>query len=319
MCFSALVEQDIARLKRDFKARPDLRAFKKLFERRTRGESVLIPKAMEANFLGPGTTETVEIAELIFAYHDSKTRQLEQDRIKQKARLDNAERALLGGETEKLLNERRIAKNKVGFCEEKIADLKRRQPERRDARIFPQHYAPVVVEEGGERIIRPMRYLLRRAGKPATDDRKFSGCYNARRDNLSRFWRGQFGHSHGVVVVTSFYENVSRHAMEHRELGPGEKEENVVLQFDPRPEIRMRVACLWSHWTGNGEPDLLSFAAVTDEPPAEVADAGHDRCIVPISDFNIAAWLDPLGRPDGDLFKILDERERPFYEHKIAA
>jgi len=29
--------------------------------------------------------------------------------------------------------------------------------------------------------------------------------------------------------VNAFFENVSRHAMEHRELPPGEKEENVVL------------------------------------------------------------------------------------------
>ena len=31
-----------------------------------------------------------------------------------------------------------------------------------------------------------------------------------------------------------------------------------------------------------GEPDLLSFAAITDEPPPEVAAAGHDRCIIPL-------------------------------------
>ena len=43
----------------------------------------------------------------------------------------------------------------------------------------------------------------------------------------------------------------------------------------------MLVASLWSHWK-DGEEELDSFAAITDEPPAEVAAAGHDRCIVPI-------------------------------------
>jgi len=33
---------------------------------------------------------------------------------------------------------------------------------------------------------------------------------------------------------------------------------------------------------GNPDESLLSFAAITDEPPAEVASAGHDRCIVPV-------------------------------------
>jgi len=26
------------------------------------------------------------------------------------------------------------------------------------------------------------------------------------------------------------------------------------------------------------EPDLLTFAAITDDPPEEIAAAGHDRC-----------------------------------------
>lgn len=46
----------------------------------------------------------------------------------------------------------------------------------------------------------------------------------------------------------------------------------------------MLVACVWSHWTvpKGDEPDQLSFAYMTDVPPQELADAGHDRCIIPI-------------------------------------
>ena len=64
--------------------------------------------------------------------------------------------------------------------------------------------------------------------------------------------------------------------------------------------------------------DLLSFAAITDEPPPEVAAAGHDRCIVPIKAAHLDAWLSP----DEDLAKayaILDDRARPYYEHRMAA
>jgi putative SOS response-associated peptidase YedK len=136
---------------------------------------------------------------------------------------------------------------------------------------------------------------------------------------LQAFWKGQFGHTHGIIVVTSFYENVSRHKMEHRQLGSDEKEENVVLQFDPRPEFRMNIACLWSTWTDPKDTSLLSFAAITDEPPPEIADAGHDRCIVPIKDSSLDIWLAPEGKPLACMYEILDDRERPYYEHRIAA
>jgi putative SOS response-associated peptidase YedK len=154
---------------------------------------------------------------------------------------------------------------------------------------------------------------------PASYDLKFPGTYNARRDNLEGFWKDQFGVSHGVMIANAFYENVKAHRMEGRELGPGEPVENVVLEFRPRPTQDMLVACLWSRWTAPGEPDLLSFAAITDEPPAEVAAAGHDRCIIPIREENLERWLRPDRRNLAALYATLDDRERPYYEHRLAA
>lgn len=116
-----------------------------------------------------------------------------------------------------------------------------------------------------------------------------------------------------------FFENVKRHNMEQRPLREGEKEENVVLEFAPRPAHDMFVACLWSSWSAPGEPELLSFAAITDEPPPEVAAAGHDRCIVPIKPENVRAWLDPKASSLDDLEAMLEDRDRPFYEHRQAA
>jgi putative SOS response-associated peptidase YedK len=81
----------------------------------------------------------------------------------------------------------------------------------------------------------------------------------------------------------------------------------------------MLIACLWSRWSGKDEPDLLSFAAITDEPPPEVAAAGHDRCIIPIKPEHIDAWLNPDPNDLGALYAILDDRDRPYYEHRIAA
>src|SRR5690606_40570510 len=46
----------------------------------------------------------------------------------------------------------------------------------------------------------------------------------------------------------------------------------------------MLIACLWSHWSDpqGGEPELYSFAAITDDPEPEVAAAGHDRTVINI-------------------------------------
>ncbi len=73
-----------------------------------------------------------------------------------------------------------------------------------------------------------------------------------------------------------------------------EQEENVVLEFRPESQQDMLVACLWSISEGEeGEADLYSFAAIIDEPPAEVSAAGHDRCIVPVKPEQVEAWLNP--------------------------
>lgn len=160
---------------------------------------------------------------------------------------------------------------------------------------------------------------MRLAGKPAFYDKKFPGTYNARRDDLEGLWKQFFGCSHGLLVVTAFFENVSRAKLEGRELKEGEKDENVVLRFEPRPTDDMLVACLWSRWSGKGEPDLLSFAAITDEPPPEVTASGHDRCIIPVKPENVDAWLRPEPGNLAAQYAILDDRERPYYEHRLAA
>jgi putative SOS response-associated peptidase YedK len=64
---------------------------------------------------------------------------------------------------------------------------------------------------------------------------------------------------------------------------------------------------------------LLSCAAITDEPPAELAAAGHERCIVNLARAAVDRWLAPLGRPAAELQALLDERERPYYEHEVPA
>ncbi len=142
---------------------------------------------------------------------------------------------------------------------------------------------------------------------------------NARRDSLEKFWREQFGHHHALAVVDSFYENVKLHAVERREPAPGEEAKNVVLHFKPQPAQTMLVACIWSHWTDPKEPDVCGFAAITDEPPPEIAAVGHDRCPINIKRENVDAWLTPEGRSAQELHAILSDRELPYYQHEVLA
>jgi putative SOS response-associated peptidase YedK len=320
MCYSAQIKSDYLKFVRAHGAVLSIGDFFDLFWRRAREAfGAKVPKSVEALFADPADDEQRKIKALIDESNAAEVTRLEQDLFKQRKRLADAERTLQTKLTKAASESRRIATDKIEWTLGKLAAIRRSELEDEDARIFPGWYAPVMVSEGGRRVIKPMRYGCRLAGKPAFYDLKFPGTYNARRDSLDKFWKPAFGHSHGVMVANAFYENVNRHRAEGRELRPGEAVENLVLEFRPRPTQDMLVACLWSRWTAPGEPDLLSFAAITDEPPPEVAAAGHDRCIIPIKPEHIDAWLNPDPAKLAALQAILDDRERPYYEHRLAA
>ena len=319
MCYSAMVSQDLKSLERRLRASVDLAAFEGLFKRRNADDSIKIAKALEANFDEPATPVERRIRGHIVEYRERMAKRWEGELFKQKQRLATAEQALKVKQTKKALEDRRIAGNKIDGYLKRLAALKRTDLNEADSRIFPFWYAPVLVIEGGQPVIRPMRYHCRPSGKPASYDRRYPGLYNARRDKLEGFWKGLFGHRHAVLVVRSFFENVARHDFEKRPLREGEQEENLVLHFDPTPATEMLVACLWDRWEGKGEADLESFAAITDDPPPEVAATGHNRCIIPLKQSNLRAWLDPGSRDQGALYQLLDDRERPYYAHELAA
>ena len=306
MCYSAQVRQDYARYVREHGAKLDIQAFVRLFWERVERPGLRLPKAMTHAFADIPGPAGDEIREAIATWQCGETARIEQALFKQRKRLADAERKLQARTTKAAIESRRIATAKVEQLRGWLDDLRRPTPEPRDARIYPGHHCPVMVWEDGARVLKPMRYQCRPAGKPAFFDAKYPGTYNARRDSLSGFWKGQFGVSHGVMVADAFFEVVER---------DGAK---AVLEFRPQGLGDMLVACLWSRWEAPGEPSLLSFAAITDEPPPEIAATGHDRCVLPIKEANLDAWLNP----QGDLAamqRLLDDRERPFYEHRLAA
>ena len=319
MCYSAQVIQVVRKLNRELGIRLDYEEAFNLFMRRLDDPGIAISRGFEANFENPANEEERRIKAAIDAHRSRQATRFEKDLFSQKTRLVNAERSLKEKETKKAREEVRIATNKIETLSGKLSDLRRGEPTASDNRIFPMVYAGVIIRQGGQNVLTPMRYFCRPAGKPAFYDRKFPGLYNARRDNLEKFWGEQFGHHHALMVVESFYENVQLHAMEHRELKAGEEARNVVLQFTPQPAQPLLIACLWSHWTDPQEPAVRGFAAITDEPPADVAAAGHDRCIVNLKPEHVAAWLTPEGRSSGELQALLSDRAIPVMQHAALA
>ncbi len=317
MCYSAQVIQMARKLSRQLGIRLGYDEVEKLFFRRLDDPSLLISRGFEANFDDPATDQERRIKGAIDEHRSRVASKMEKDLFTQKTRLVNAQRSLNEKETKRAREDVRIATSKIETLTAKLSQLRAAEPNEEDNRIFPFVYAGVIVMRDGQNLLTPMRYHCRQAGKPAFYDRKFPGLYNARRDNLEKFWGEQFGSNHAIMVVESFYENVKRHTMEHRELHAGEEEENVVLQFKPEPAQTMYIACLWSHWTDPKEPDVRGFAAITDEPPADIAAAGHDRCIINLKPEHVEAWLTPDGRSREELQAILSDRAVPVFQHAI--
>ena len=321
MCYSSMIRAEHRHFVKRFGAHISLQRYYEMFwKKRQDGGWLKIPKAMRADFAAPDNDQEHEIAVLIAEGDREQANVLEARLFEQRTRLAAAERALAGKPTKKAENDRRIATDKIGQFQSSLADLQRAGLIDRDFRIFPGHYAPVMIERDGQRLLVPMRYQCRLPGWTEADEKNKPGTYNARRNNLENAWRKLFGRQHGVMVATSFFENVPRHRVEQRELGPGEPLENSVLEFQPQPPQDMLVACLWSFTQGTDEEgDLFSFAAITDDPPPEVAAAGHDRCIIPIREENLDAWLNPDPNDLGALYAILDDRAPAFFEHRLAA
>ena len=323
MCYSAEAWTLYDGYKKQFDAEIDIKAFWELYlgreekyrHRNKLSDGTKIPKGMDLNFLRPRTELERKIQDLIGEWNGRKLAESEDELAKQESRLAAAEEKLAMKQTKTALNEQRIATNKIKQMTRWIADAKRtsHKPET-DDRIFPMWYAPVLLIEDGKPVVRPMRYLCRPQGMEASSDYtregKVSGKYNARRDNLTRFWRPQFGHTHCLMLAETFYENVDD--------GKGGSKE---IQFRPRTGETMFIACLYSHWTDPKckEPDLWSFAAITDEPEPEVAAQGHDRTIINIRSEHVQSWLRPDGRSDDELFSIFDDKRHPYYDLVKAA
>jgi len=307
MCYSAQIHAEFKQFKRQFGAVMDLKTYVKTFWwDRGLNPFAKAPRALVRELMEVGPPELQANlreadAEAIAA--------LEQEIFAQTRRVADAQRKLETKVTKKSETDVRVGSAKVAAAKARLAGLKSTDWVPADSRIFPGTYCPIMVVEDGKRVVKPMRYQCRPAGLPSRFDVERPRTYNARRDNLEGFWKRQFGYTHGVMVADRFYEHVE---VDGR---------NAILEFAPRTGEPMLVACLWSHWTDprGEEPDLLSFAAVTDDPEPEVAATGHDRTIINIKPEHLDAWLCPDPNNLDALYAIFDDKRHPYYQHREAA
>jgi len=299
MCYSAMVEEDHRSYLRLIKGYIDFEQFYEMFVRRRLDRGIRFPRGIDRNFDNPKSDIERDIKALIDDYRASEATKLETEIFTQKKRLADAERKLAEKETKGALNDRRIATDKISKALGKLPLLKGTQSHKADGRIFPLNYVPIVIREGDRNVVKLARYGV---------DHENKGLYNARRDNLVRYWGREFAHTHAVMIAYEFFENVDRGG------------QNAVLHFVPKPAGPMYIACLYAETVDpkTGEK-LLSFAAVTDDPPPEVLAAGHDRMIINMKPENVECWLTPQGRSVDELQAILSDRQMPYYEHEVMA
>jgi len=308
MCYSAQIQAAYLRYLRETGAEMDIDQFVEIFGARVSDTSIRIPRAVERWFDEPKNDGERRIKGFIDQFRTAETTKLEREVFAQKKRLADAERTLASKPTKAAAESQRIATDKIEKAVTRLDRLKATKPHPAEARIFPLHYAPIVMQAGDKRLMRLARYHCRKPGEVAFIDRKLPGLYNARRDSLGKYWKELFGVSHAVMLVESFFENVERDG------------QNQVLHFVPRPAGTMLIACLVAEWKDpKGGASLLSFAAITDEPPPEVAAAGHDRMIINLKPEHLDAWLKPEGHSLDELQGILGDRQMPYYEHEVMA
>jgi hypothetical protein len=97
-------------------------------------------------------------AEYIAQYLKAKRSEWEAGVFAQKRRIAEAQESLTKRDTKKAREDIRIGTKKAQEFLDRLADLRRTEPSKEDARILPLSYAPVLIAEEGHTVIRPMRY-----------------------------------------------------------------------------------------------------------------------------------------------------------------
>ncbi|GAB4010089.1 MAG: hypothetical protein Fur0010_01960 [Bdellovibrio sp.] len=151
------------------------------------------------------------------------------------------------------------------------------------SRIYPNGYAPVVIKKKNQLVITPMRYRVRPLQARHEVPPKYN-LFNARRDSLftRKTWSELLGQPHAVFPFTHFYEWVE---------DPYKKKK--LVKFSPQDQSLLWAPALTSQYIDPSQNLVInSFALITDDPPEEVLQAGHDRCPINLEADAAFEWLE---------------------------
>ncbi len=303
-----MIEADLRKLEKQFDAIVDWSSFDEAFNIRSKYPQATIPSGLDSYIIQHAETPLQKrLAKMAKVHYlaeiekvSAKLKKYEQDVKDFEAKIKNGSKAK---DLESKLQKRRetVEKHK-----EKIANCEKIE-ERGAARIFPNFYAPVIIEEGKEKLIKLMRYHVCPKNGNELNTFKYN-LFNARRDRLldSKIWKPLFGKQHAIFPFHRFYESVA-----------GENGETKIIYFEPKDQEIMWSAAIFEE--AKIESGLLrSFAAITDDPPPEVSAAGHDRCPVFLSEDKFDIWLNPKLSTKEELVELLSSTVPTYFEHKAA-
>lgn len=314
MCYSARIKSNLKDLSWEFRSQLDLDEFISIFTLRLQQPELKVPYGIDRYFLLSNEPGEAKLGKLVREFHAQEKERVRGEIKETEAELKEFQAKKPSATSTKKIGvlERRLEKLnlKLAHSLEQITPL--------DDRIYPMYFAPVVVEEKGERRMVPMRYRVQNPNGSEVPGQY--NVFNARHDSLlqARTWKPLFGKHHLIFPFQRFYEWVAR---------DGKKQE---IYFAPEGRAMMWAAGLYqpksearSSPKGGGatgsHPDFSSFAMITDDPPKEVAAAGHDRCPIFLSEGAVDAWLEPKKKSTEELLALLRSTEKPFYNHGSAA
>ena len=82
----------------------------------------------------------------------------------------------------------------------------------------------------------------------------------------------------------------------------------------------MWAPCLWDQWTSQGRAlSFYSFALITDNPPREISESGHDRFPIFLREDQIDSWLNPVGKTKSEMYRLLKNKETVVYHFHWAS
>jgi len=175
-----------------------------------------------------------------------------------------------------------------------------------DLRVLPFWKSPVITSGAANQWhLQDMQFSLlpswSKVRKP-----KFA-TYNARIESITEkpTWRGPFERNHCLVPITGFIEAVYE----------GPYQGNMIQFSGDQGEI-LWAAGIFDKWQDIQTGEFVeSFAILTDEPPKFIAEAGHDRCPIFLSNKAWNSWIFNNAQDNKQRLAILKEgRASPQFE-----